>query len=268
MELDITRKRSGVVSPSERLEVYRKWIDPGTVIILRSQLHPRQVATYHMVFPFIVGVRKNVGGKKVNTMVNVINMLKDKRKQLSQEYMTGFQLEEQKVDTILSAIDIQVLENGAMRGYLQDQWNEDAGCPAERPFVFMTIISNGDVFDCGFLKDKNGDLDHKRIWNGATISFHPNQFLSGDLSLSRLPGLHHVSLPQVRSLEIRPVDDEDIVDPYGDEGPDINSSEDEPLDSDNEREKAKESDPTQAIDEGYPNLGNVTQFMWMRKNLL
>ena len=161
MELDIVHKRSGVVSPSERLKVYKKWIDPGTVIILRSHLHPRQVATYHMVFPFIVGVRKNVGGKKFNTMVNVVNMLNDKRKQLSQEYMTGFQLEEQKVDTILSAIDIQVLENGAMRGYLQDQWNDDAGCPAERPFVFMTIIANGDLFDCGFLKDKNGDLNIK-----------------------------------------------------------------------------------------------------------
>jgi len=152
----------------------------------------------------------------------------------------------------LSAIDIQVLENGAMRGHLQDQWNEDAGCPAERPFVFMTIISNGDVFDCGFLKDKNGDLDNKRIWNGATISFHPNQFLSDALPLSRLPGLRNVSLPQVRSLEIRPLDEEDIIDPYGHESPDINSSEDEPLDSDNEKDKA------QIPDEGTRNLVGST----------
>ena len=76
-ELRIRNGRDNTIS--ERLEVIKKWIDPATIIILRSRLTGRKdgredLATYHLIFPFIIGQRKLYS--------NIVKKLKDKNEGL------------------------------------------------------------------------------------------------------------------------------------------------------------------------------------------
>jgi len=117
-------------------------IDPATMMVLRSQLFPSSLATYHLIFPFLIGSRKESLG--------VLRNLMNKNHDLYLNYMRGkFEINPEKRETIFSNFDYGVLEKGYMRGYLQDKWDEDDNCPcpSNRPFEFMMMVSNGQIFD-------------------------------------------------------------------------------------------------------------------------
>ena len=58
-ELDALRRLSGHdPTPEEIVQANINRIDPAIIIILRSLLYPRNVATYHLIFPFLIGNRK------------------------------------------------------------------------------------------------------------------------------------------------------------------------------------------------------------------
>ena len=113
---------------TERLEVIKRWIDPVTIIILRSRLTGHKdgredLATYHLIFPFIIGQRKLYS--------NIVKKLKDQNDGLYKELMWRIDMDQAKKDEIIKYMDTQVLENGAIRGYLQDKWDSQYHCPCE-----------------------------------------------------------------------------------------------------------------------------------------
>ena len=59
---EVKRRKRRTPTFFERIEVVKRWIDPVTVIILKSQLVPRELSTYHLIFPFVIGPRKTSVG--------------------------------------------------------------------------------------------------------------------------------------------------------------------------------------------------------------
>ena len=94
-----------------------------------------------------------------------------------------------------------MLEVGYLRGYLQDKWDDEAKCPSGRPFMFLDMIENG--MSCG---DSYFMGDHRRIWNSCSICVNPN----GDHYQQSQPSIRNLECPDVRPLEIRPIDSDDI----------------------------------------------------------
>jgi len=97
---------------TERIEVVKRWIDPATIIILRSR-RGVQIATYHMIFPFLIGRRK--------IFAEIMKRLKDQNDGLHMELMWRIDMDQIKRDAIIKSIDIQVMVNGTIRGFFQDK---------------------------------------------------------------------------------------------------------------------------------------------------
>ena len=90
---ELSRRNGAPVPPSERVETVKRRIDPATVIILKSRLVPSELSTYHLIFPFLIGVRKTYAG--------IVKRLKDKNDGLHHELMTRFKMDQAKIDTII-----------------------------------------------------------------------------------------------------------------------------------------------------------------------
>jgi len=187
-------------SSTERIELIKQWIDPATIIILKSRLVPREVSTYHLIFPFLIGIRK--------TYLGIMRRLKDMEDSLWNEIISPIGMDHHlKKDAIIKSIDLQVLQNGAMRGYLQDKWDCGAYCPAERPFVFLNMISHGEVYPINFFGTDKIQVV-KRIWNASAVCLDPN-FICLNPPQSRVQSnmygipmdlTRHVIIPDVRPM--------------------------------------------------------------------
>jgi len=152
---------------TERIEVVKRSIDPATSIIMISRLADKQnLATYYLIFPFLIGILK--------TYAVILKRLRDKIDGLHQELMTRIDMDITKKDVIVKSMDIQVLENGAIRGFLQDKWDCGSICPCERPFVFMNVVSHGQVYPIQFFGYGKNHEVLSRIWNAATVCLDPS----------------------------------------------------------------------------------------------
>ena len=141
-----------------------KAIDPATIMILQSRLR-QDLSTYHLVFPFFIGPRKEALG--------FLRNLLDKKNELYQKYMTRFTLSEEKREAIFQAIDFEVLGRGYFRGYLQDKWDDVQRAPCGRPFEFMAMVSGGKLFrDWECLKDP------RQLWNASCVAIVPHGVMS------------------------------------------------------------------------------------------